>query len=94
MMLYCFQIKITMEKEDPQKPAPKDAKNRKLSLTEYLALRKKEEKKSLDGGLPLTVKFFISIPLLVLCAIMCFGLFCIPHLKTLEDSQTADESSQ
>ena len=60
----------------------------RLSLKEYLNLKKKKSLKHEDHRLPLLVKFFIAFPIFILCCILCFGIFCIPRLQPSDNSSS------
>ena len=69
-----------MSKTEKPKGKKDTSKVEQLSLKDYLALKKKKILKSEDNRLPLPIKFFILFPILFLCFILCFGMFCIPRL--------------
>ena len=65
----------------------------KYTLEEYKAIKNKDAIRQ-ENKLPLAVKLFIAFPLAILCLILCFGIFCIPHLSTLSDDESQDSKAQ
>ena len=61
------------QKAQPQKKI--DPKDRQLTIAEYRALQAKENKKFKGIKLPLPVKIFLALPLIL---IALFGLYFIP----------------
>ena len=75
-------------------PDKKPKKNQqKYTLEEYKAIKNKEAIRQ-ENKLPLAVKLFIAFPLAVLCLILCFGIFCIPHLSTLSNDESQESKAK
>lgn len=68
---------------------PKSNKDfKQLNLKEYKILKEKKAHKIEDEKMPLLVKLFLTFPLIVLCFIVCFGMFCMPQIShSWEQSQ-------
>lgn len=79
------------KKEEPTGKKP-DPKAKRFKLDEYNTIKDKLTKKNSETRLPLAVKLFIAFPILVLILFLCFGLFYIPHLMSLEDRESVDNN--
>ena len=64
----------------PNKPETpkKDSSPKRLSLDEYSALKGKRLKE--DYRMPLLVKLFIALPILILVLLLFFGIYYIPRI--------------
>lgn len=67
----------------------KNKKIHQLSLSEYQALKEKKDKTYLETGMPWPVQLFCFFPLWVLAFVLCFGIFCLPHLAKHPDNSQA-----